>query len=473
MLFEMERELAEPRFAGVPIGFTLGDMLAIHLLDGNYDWSLKNMVRDLLGCVFHFMARSSGRPMDGKGMQDKVLFTWIYDRQSLRDMVLPLVQAIGPENCVVFGSNPVMREKLPAGAMFLAWSDVPGSDTGPWRREFVRCLRSWLPKMVTVCRRHGVTLRILPLLVKYLVIHSRRVLACGCLLDQLRPKMVVTEFDRNAMASCLVLAARERGLRTSTLVHGVINPPHGYTPVLADQIFCWGEHQRRQLMEMGTSPRKVLKTGAPHISNFIGVDSLLVRKRMRIDLSTPVVMLATSPVKDIDRRILAETFCEALTKTILVGVVRLHPSEKLEFYANLARAYPAVRFLANGVLTIDEAMAVSDVVCCHDSSFGHEAVIKGKSVVVLDVLSTPLRGGLELVDSAGCPRVSSSQNLAAELQHIAGDEEYRRRLLERLQQYVKDNYTAFGSEAVDNIVAALRTGSMLGSAPAAQSMEVS
>lgn len=460
MLFEMEQVLAEPQFAGVPIGSTLGDVFLINLLHKHHDLSLKNTVRDLLGCFKYFISGDTRRTVDVGRMQSKILFTWIHDKQSLRNMVLPLVKAMGPDNCVVFGSNPAMREKLPPGAMFLAWDDVSRINAGQWRYEFLLCLRRWLPVMVKVCRQHGVTSLIIPLLVKYLIINSRRSLTCGYLLDQLQPRMVVTEYDRNTLASCLVLAARARGILTSTLTHGTINPPYGYTPVLADKIFCWGEHQRRQLVEMGTSPEKVLPAGAPHIFKSIGVDGLSVRARIGIDLFLPLVMLATSPIKDSDRSTLAKTFCDALSKTKQVGVVRLHPSEKLEFYANLAQAYPGVRFMANEELTLDEAMAISDVVCCHDSSFGHEAVIKGKPVVVLDVLTTPLRGGVELVESAGCPKVSNSQALAAELHQLEYDEEYRKNLLERQERHVKDNYTAFGSEAIDNIVASLRVGCM-------------
>lgn len=53
---EIEQALAEPRFEGVPIGSTLGDLYTIELLNGLGNWSLRRQLTELLGLAYLSLA---------------------------------------------------------------------------------------------------------------------------------------------------------------------------------------------------------------------------------------------------------------------------------------------------------------------------------------------------------------------------------------------------------------------------------
>ena len=79
-----------------------------------------------------------------------------------------------------------------------------------------------------------------------------------------RPDAVLVEYDRGAFAAPIVAAARSLGIPTATMVHGSVHP-HGYTPLLADVAFCWGEAQARQLEQAGASPDRLIVTGCQRV----------------------------------------------------------------------------------------------------------------------------------------------------------------------------------------------------------------
>jgi glycosyltransferase involved in cell wall biosynthesis len=152
------------------------------------------------------------------------------------------------------------------------------------------------------------------------------------------------------------------------------------------------------------------------------------------------------------RRRLARIFCEGLIATNQIsGVVRLHPSEKLDFYAPEIAEFPSIRFMANGGWTLDEALAAADVVVCHNSGLGNDALIKGKLVVVVELAPLPLGNGQELVERAGCPIALSKDELSGLLIRIFSDRFFRKELMDCAEKYVSDFCVAFGEDAVKNI----------------------
>ena len=127
-----------------------------------------------------------------------------------------------------------------------------------------------------------------------------------------------------------MLSARALSIPTFTLVHGVLDEhATGYVPILADKVLCWGETQRRQLIEAGEPPEKVLVTGCPRLTRKLDVTPAQARGRLGLPADRPVVLLGTSPVSTADCLNLAEVFCAGVEKLDGVSaLVRLHPSER-------------------------------------------------------------------------------------------------------------------------------------------------
>ena len=314
---------------------------------------------------------------------------------------------------------------VPAGIPHLPFREVMDFDARAWRREYERCRPSWGRTIRDGCERYAFPEGAFELLSLELMVASQSVLGCLGFLEAHHPSVILTEYDRNRLWSCLVLAARKLGIPSLTLVHGVIErDAFGFSPVLADHILCWGELDRAKLIDAGEAPSTVTVAGCPRLNRHLPSPSLEGRRRLGIDHDGPVAMLATSP--ESTRFELAEAFCTAIEQLPgMSGVVRLHPSEDLTSYQTMIVRHPTISFVENGRASSDEALAATDVVVVRASGFGSDALVKRKPVVVLSPDQKPTGHDLDLIELAGCPHAHDADELAAVLGRIAQDPAFR------------------------------------------------
>jgi hypothetical protein len=371
-----------------------------------------------------------------------------------------LLQALGPAQCTVIGGDPRMSDQLPAAAGFLTWKGVPPFDLREFRREYRQCAPAWHRRIKLWLRQHGVPAGIFRYLADALLTRAQMVMAYGGLLDRLQPPAVITEYDHHPTAACLILAAKARGIATMTMIHGPVNSTFAYTPLLADLAFCWGRQQYDKLLAAGTEAERLAITGCQRLTRTLKAEPSAAKAKVGLPPSLPVVVLATDPIYVEHRRRLVQIFCRALAgRDQVSGVVRLHPSEKLDFYVAEIAAFPTVKFLANEVWTLDEALAAAEVVVCHNSGLGLDALVKGKLTVILDVLDQPLIMGEELIGSAGCPRARGAEELAGILVRILNDDAFRRQLREQAASYLDYFIAAYGEDAARNLAEIIRARS--------------
>jgi hypothetical protein len=451
-LRDLEQELSKPFFRGVPIGSTLGAIYYLELFLGHGHWDVRSVSMDWLRCWYHHFRGPWRGVQKLPQLKGRILVTWISERTESRDLVLPVLKALDADQCVVICATTSMESQLPVGSGYLDWDSTFAFSMSEWRSEYKRHSQFWKTNLQRTLRRNRLPLRIIPHLEDAMIIQTQRVMASEQLLDTLRPAAVLTEYDRNDRASCLVLAAKSRGIPTMTMIHGVINHACGYTPLLADLAFCWGEAHRDQMIDLGTDPERLSIVGCPRLSRTLSVAPQVARAKVGLPPEKPLVLLATNPILPENKKKLARVFCEGLKgRNELSAAVRLHPSEKLDEYAAEAMAFPMVKFLANDTWTIEEALAAADVVVCHDSGVGNDALVKGKPAVVLDVLTAPLGNGKDLVENAGCPRARSARELSEVVNGIISNPILRRRLKSYAERYVHKFCVAFGDDAASNI----------------------
>jgi hypothetical protein len=238
------------------------------------------------------------------------------------------------------------------------------------------------------------------------------------------------------------------------MMHGVINPPYGFTPLLADVAFCWGEQQRELMKQMGTPAERLVITGCQRLTRESSISKAEARSRIGVASERPVVLLASSPIDLDGRRACAQMFCEALAQERgMAAVVRLHPSEKAAFYAREASRFPTVMFRESQGWPVSEALAAADVVVCQNSGLGNDALIYKCVVVVLDIAGESLKNGKELVEKAGCPLVRSPEALRGTVRRTLEDDEYRQSLAAQGEAFVERFCGAFGEEATTLAVA--------------------
>ena len=454
-LWGLEAALSEPRFAGVPLGSTLGDIYINDLFLGKSESGLRVWLAERVQEEFHLRRpirelRGPRRQL-GKEAEGRFLLTLQRDEPRYTGLVYPVIEALGGENCALISRPPQKPSGLPGAVVYLSWGDLPRLNFAAWRREFSRvrqglnaALAGWA-RQVNLSRSRLVRLR------HTLAVQAQRVWACGEFLRELKPRAVLAEYDRNFRSSCLVLAANRLGIPTATQVHGAVNPPYGYTPVLADVVYCWGDKQRESLTRMGAPPEKLMITGCPRLSRVIEAARTDARRKVGIGEQSLVALLATNPIGRDDKLRLAEEFCRGVgADARFTPVLRLHPSETVDEYAPSLRAkYPGVIITASRQWSLDESLAASDVVVVRDSGFGNDALIKGKPVVVFNPPGSggELANGRQLAEEGGCPLVTEASALAGELERIIYLNDYRRAIEGRREGFVLDYCRAFGADA--------------------------
>jgi hypothetical protein len=453
---ELEAALSDPLFFGIPLGATLNDYFVTAFVDGLGDWRRRAKWLRRLLYQRHRISPRIHRRTGAPFAAGRVLVTWSIPSHRYDRLLLPVLERLGEGQCAVLHGDDGVAPLVPAGIPHLPYREVMDFDARAWRREYERCWPAWKRTLRDACARYGLPEGAFELLSLELMVASQRVFGCLGFLEAQKPSVILTEYDRNRLWSCLVLAARKLGIPSLTLVHGVIErDAFGFSPVLADHILCWGDLDRAKLIDAGEEPSRVTVAGCPRLNRELPSPSLEVRRRLGVDRDGPVAMLATDP--ESIRFELAEAFCTAVAQLPgTSGVVRLHPSEDLTSYQPMIARHPTISFVENERASSDEALAVADIVVVRASGFGSDALVKRRSVVVLSPHQKPTGHDLDLIELAGCPHARDADELAAVLGRMAQDPAYRAEREIAAEHFVTRFCGAFGNESAEVTAAAVR-----------------
>ena len=236
VLLEIEDALNDPQFLGVPIGLTLSDSMAVAFYNAKRVWNWRVRLTDQLRYYYRRFHQPSFSASGYGHYEGQVVFTWLFDRADLKAFILPLVNNYGNDDSVVVGSLASMQATLPNQTTFVSWADFPKVDMKMWRGEFDRCEPTWRHRLSKVLERHTVPQYVTMFIMQNLQIETQRFMAAQLFLLSAKPRVIVTEYDRNSYASCLALAANQIGIPVVSMIHGVYEPnqPFGCIPILSD-----------------------------------------------------------------------------------------------------------------------------------------------------------------------------------------------------------------------------------------------
>ena len=435
------------------MGSILNDLFCIDFLNRNGRWDTEAVIRDILSYALQTLnlADPRRRHLDKAFYTDnrgKILCTWIADKKHLTNLVLPVVRCLGPQIVLVLGSTKEMGQYVPEGASFLAKEEIPRVPLHQWYRCYLKVVSKWHRVLTAFLKKCDIPARVLPRIHRNLFLGAGDLASYLVFLKYLRPRVVLTEFDRNAFTTPLILAANSLGIPTLTMVHGIINCCYGFTPLVAERVLVWGRKWKKTLISYGVAPERIHVVGYPVLSGLPAEGRSRALAKAGLPQDKPVVLLATAPFNPASRSLLAEKFCEAFqSNTDLSPVVRLHPSEKLEFYSAISKRFPRILFLENRAWSLEESLAAADVVVCYNSGYGFDALVNRKPVVIFDVIPEPLMGSAALVDEAGCPVARGPGELSVLVSRILGDSEFLKAMMARAARNVADIYNTFGEEA--------------------------
>ena len=455
-LLSIEEAVNYPEFAGYRVGVMLNDVLTVAFFDARKTWDFKVRLTDMiLQRIQRWRQEHAGRP-DIDSLKERILITWLFDRDDLRALVIPIAQKIGPSNSLVLVPNTAMRSKLPEKTTCLSWHDFPAIDMQAWREEYDRCAGTWRMRLEKILQEHALPLYIATHLLQKLQVLTQRLMSTDIFISAVHPKVIVTEYDRNSHASSLMLTAERYGIPTVTMLHAAAlgaYPAYAFAPVLARYVCCWGTQHYDNLLEHGVQAERLIVTGCQAIEPGKPLeDRVFVSAKLCFNPKKTVLMLATSPIAIQSRVIYTRMFCQA---TILMdgvqALVRLHPAERREEYKNLINEFPHIRFLENRELSRDESLTLCDIVVTHDSSFGFDALIRGKPLALINPREVPLIHCRELIELADCPVAHNIEELASNMRRLLTDFEWRNGKKASADAYVKTLCKYYGAEALMHV----------------------
>jgi len=465
-LLELEKQISSCSFLDCGLGPALNDFNVIQLLNANYKKSLTGLFKSISELIYRlliFMVSCFRRVSikESSGEKSKILVTWINKRANLSKLILPLIEELNEAEVTVIGNSPNMVSELSPDVEFITAKSIQKNYPVTGFFQLCKCLLNWGIVINRFCRNQKLPSEIIFIMLTNLVANAFKLSVFKSYLKKNIPRAIVTEYDRNTFSVSLIIAASNLNIPSYTFMHGVINSKYGFTPLVADYIFAWGQLSKEKLIQYGVSENRILKSGYHIVDLESSGSKLNARKKAGISSDKIVIELATNPLQHINRRKIVEIFCQTMAElTNYTAVVRLHPSEFLEFYQREIYKYPDVIFHTNDFWTMEESIAGSDIVVCHNSGYALEALIRGIPVVILDVIDQPLSSAQEYVDKAGCPVAKSKEELKIVLSKLVVDRVFRDHTIQAAEKFIAETYEYTGKEALKKVCMFIREGQL-------------
>lgn len=447
-VLQLEEKLSRVRVVDIQISDTIRNVTA-RIVTRRHPFP--SVLHSLLLTLKHIVLPWRSRTR-GDLPRKPIVLSWITASDRFSELVLPVLAQLPAQKVLVIGVEPEMREHLATQVAFATWDDFPVPSRAVWLRTIAHVLPRTIATVAAGSVRRRFGNRPIMCLVPLFLSQALMVLRSSLFLKQVQPRAILSTFDRNIRDATLVCAAKEQGIFSATLMHGIFNHGIGYVPKLADEVWCWGRTQKEEWLNAGTSPYDVHIVGNQRLRPENIGDREAVRRRWLVESTRFVVILSTNPIDISERLKLARKFCEAVyDSTLWLGFVRLHPSESLDVYRVVSEDFPSVRFLENKEMSTIESFALADVVVNHNSGYAHDALIHNVPVVVFDCLSLPLYSTADLVERGVAVKVQTAEELHNFLQTMARDMEKYDELYENMKSYQKAFCASFGDEAASNI----------------------
>jgi hypothetical protein len=232
------------------------------------------------------------------------------------------------------------------------------------------------------------------------------------LIKQSQLMLLGADFDRGVNACCWFAAAQSLKIKSFTLQHGVINPPVGFAPVHADEIWAWGEMARKQLLKAGVPEHQIRLTGTPIVETLelSTDDKERVMTNLGMNTGRTIVLALSRPVKEDDRKLVQffQSIREKYGNPDDNFVVKVHPSYPNANYNWIYEEF-GLTVLPIG-LPYADFINIVDILLAQNSGIAAEVLHYGKKVGILDVLDQIPSNGMELHTWLNVPLLKTSED---------------------------------------------------------------
>jgi hypothetical protein len=250
------------------------------------------------------------------------------------------------------------------------------------RERFVAAGVSFWPLVARIVRLHVIVW--IPLL-RYVQTLVRRV-------AQASPQAaLLTSSDATAYTGALIAAARQAGIPSTSIQHGLMGEPNGHSVVRADLLASWGAATERWYRNRAPQSARFVVTGNPRFDTFPARRG--VRER---DPSRPfTVVVCTGFVSEfsvcasdaLNLALIQATVDWAAARGAVRVVHKMHPGEEPGYYATAAAAlgWHHDWFTMTNEPILHDLLQSSDVLVTGYSTTVVESILLGTPVIVSDL----------------------------------------------------------------------------------------
>lgn len=244
----------------------------------------------------------------------------------------------------------------------------------------------------------------------------------------------------------LVWLARQAGISTVMMQHGLMVGEHGYLPMEADVFVAWGREGQRWMEAKGVAGEKIRVIGSPRFDGY-GKGR---REEEDAGFGKTVLLVFESTEYNggdcpLDNYRLLRLVLDAIIP--LAGwrvVIRFHPAQTLEereACRRLVRPFRS-RIRVGREAGLAPSLSRADVVVTEASTVGIEALLQGKLLLVVRAKGYE---GNPYLETDGLPRANTSEEIRAWLIKWEGSAAERKTSRDRAKRFL-DGHLLRGEE---------------------------
>jgi hypothetical protein len=250
-------------------------------------------------------------------------------------------------------------------------------------------------------------------------------------------QLIIVDYDRNIFAP-IVLAANYRGIKTVSLQHGVINPPYGYFPILASEVWVWGKLWKDLLVEMGESPIKIKIVGSTIAGS--------MNKAQKSEKIKHIGIGPNNPAGDKKNQKLWNQIIIELVRSGYQVSVKLHPSmDKKRHGEDIFGS--GCRIIDASEMENQKFFITIDLLIVSDSGLGYEAVVEGTPVAVVRESEQSQANDFIMIEKGRFPEIKLGPDIKETIRKIS---ETQNDLLKKEQRFVSKYIYEYTCKEAEN-----------------------
>lgn len=255
--------------------------------------------------------------------------------------------------------------------------------------------------------------------------------------------LVLVDYDRNKFAP-IVLAANNQKVKTVSLQHGVINPPYGYVPILASEIWVWGGLWKDLLMSMDVPEERIKIIGSTIVDKF---------GSPRITKKIGRIGIGPNPIGDNRNERIWKQLVSLLMQFGYDVTIKLHPSMDKSRQGEKVFGR-CTRILNAGDISNQEFFESIDLLIISNSGLGYEAVMAGTPVAVLKENDASAGNDFIMIKEGGFPELEIDVTVKETLQSLSDSLD---QIFNLEQRFLREKvFSRSGEDARQNIISNIK-----------------